>query len=120
MIKKINKNVVRIIQILYLIYMFYFFKTSVSIHHPFESKMTSFTEYLKHPINSGKYESKICQFGKDAMILLIIYLVIRCFVKYPKICNIIMLSLTIIVSFLNMNAVLYIIPFVISELLILN
>ena len=72
MIKKINKNVVRIIQILYLIYMFYFFKTTLSIHHSYESKIVTFSDFLKHPINSGKYESKICTFGKKIMILLII------------------------------------------------
>ena len=106
----------KLIEIFYLIYMFYFFKTTLSIHHSYESTIITFSEFLKHPINSGKYESKICKFGKKVMILLIIYLLIRCFINYPQNLNLIVLLITIIMSFLNMNAVLYIIPFIIIEI----
>ena len=116
MINQTKKKLLKIIEIVYLIYMFYFFKTTFSIHHPLESSLTSFSDYLKHPINNGIYESKICQFGKDAMILLITYLIIRCFINFPKLINIMIISITMIVSLLNMNAVLYLLPFVIVEI----
>ena len=86
----------------------------------------SIPEYLKHPINSDVYESKICSFGKYASILLIIWLIIRQnlnsvnFNFYRKI-NLIIFSLFLIGTLaLNMNSFIYLIPVFIYEFYLIN
>jgi len=98
--------------------MYNVFKTTYSFHHPIEiliSRM-SIPDYLKHPIYSDVYESKICSFGKNASILLIIWLIIRQnlnsvnFNVTRKI-NLIIFSLFLIGTLaLNMNSFIYLIP----------
>ena len=108
--------------------MYNIFKTTFSFHHPIEiliSKM-SIPDYLKHPIYSDVYESKICSFGKNVSILLIIWLIIRQnlnsvnFNYYRKI-NLIIFSLFLIGTLsLNMNSFIYLIPVFIYEFYQIN
>ena len=113
-------NLAFIFEIIYLIYMFYFFKTTFEIHHPLESSIVSISDYLKHPIHTGEYESKICLFGKQAMILLLGFLLFRFFYKVPKVFSFIILTIVLIVSLLNLNAFLYLIPYFFIELILLQ
>ena len=58
-----NTQLSDILEIGYLGYMFLWFQTHFWIHSPWEySLMTgdSITQYLKHPVSSDEYESKIC------------------------------------------------------------
>ena len=103
------------LEISYLTYMFYFFKTTFEIHHPLESSVVSISDYLKHPIKSGYYESKICLFGKHAMIGLLGFLSLRLFITIPPIVNFIVVLVASILSFLNLNAFLYLLPYIITE-----
>ena len=105
-----------IFEILYIIYIFLFFKTKYSIHHPYELYLTHYNDNLLHPINSGLYESKICPFGKKIIWLLIIFLVIRLFYNLPKKYSIYVLFMTFILSLMNMNAVIYLLPYFLIEI----
>ena len=112
-----------IIEAIYIIYMLRFFKTKISINHPLEKNIITANDYFKHPFKSTLYESKICQFGKDASLLLGGYLILRSiFQKKIKFnfYNKIILALTFLFSLLNMNAFFYLIPFFIFELIIIN
>jgi len=119
---------ITLVEIIYIYFMYNVFKTKYSFHHPIEiliSKM-SIPEYLKHPIYSDAYESKICSFGKYASILLIIWLIIRQnlnsvnFNFYRKI-NLIIFSLFLIGTLaLNMNSFIYLIPVFIYEFYQIN
>jgi len=115
---------VSIIEVLYLIYMFNFFKTTIEFHHPFEIFLTSFSDYLKHPIKTGIYENKICRFGNDVSYVIAVYIILR-FILYKtnsmKQSMLCMINKTLIyVAFavsllMNMNAVIYLIPLLLLE-----
>ena len=105
-----------IVLILYLIYMFNFFKTSYSINHPLEFYLISnLSNYFKHPVYSGDYESKICPFGHSIIWVLIIYLIVKIYYKVPKKLNYLAISITFILSLMNLNALIYLIPYFIYE-----
>ena len=63
----------------YILYILIFFKTSFSIHHPLEVVLQnrSLGNFLSHPISTGKYESKICPFGKLIAGIFAIWLIYR-------------------------------------------
>ena len=59
---KNKKNVfifLNIVEAIYIFYMFNFFKTRYSVHFQWENTTQQYS-FLKHPIQTGKYESKIC------------------------------------------------------------
>ena len=73
-----NKIIITIVESVYIFYMYNIFKTKYSFHHPYEYLVNSMNiNFFKHPIYSGKYESKICNFGKLVSILLILWIWIR-------------------------------------------
>jgi hypothetical protein len=115
-----------IIEALFLIYMYNFFKTSYSVHHPFEIIITGSLDYLKHPIGTGKYQNKICRFGKQVSWIFGIYLLVRYWLKQNKVMTGTQLCKlnryvaygAIIVSLLtNLNAFIYLIPILLFEFL---
>ena len=112
-----------LIEAIYIIYMLRFFKTKISINHPLEKNIITINDYFIHPFKSTLYESKICQFGKDASLLLGGYLIFR-YLFYKKIkfnfYDKVVLFITFLFSLLNMNAFVYLIPFYLFELLIMN
>lgn len=105
-----------IIEALYLFYMFRIFKTKYSIHHPFEYIYNNnFSVFFKHPIGTSSYESKICPFGQQVIILLIIFLLYREFFDIDNEISKIILLITITLSLLNLNALIYLLPYIIIE-----
>ena len=103
-----------VIEAVYLVYMFNYFKTTYSVHHPFEILITGIS----------KYENKICKFGHDISWYFAFYLIIRNFLdkltdvkketiclinKFITYCAIGMALLT------NMNAFIYLIPILVFE-----
>ena len=97
--------------------MFRYFKTTVSFTHPLEyAMMNESDQYFKHSLTYGIYESKICPFGHDAIIVLALFLLLR--EKFEILDNIskIVLVSVFIVSLLNLNAVIYLIPYFVYEL----
>jgi len=123
-----NLPILTLFEIIYLFYMFIIFKTKININHPYEYYLTNkLSDFFKHPIENHEYGNKICPFGKVCIILLIFFIVLRYIYinKYFKnitfkYLNIVIIILSVLFSLLNMNAVLYIIPFVIVEILIIK
>ena len=64
------------LEMLYIFYMMNIFKTKYSVHHPFEYIM-GIHNFIKHPINTGNYESKICFLGNIIGIILPVWILIR-------------------------------------------
>ena len=111
--------ILSIIESIYIIYMYNFFKTNKSIHHPLEMIMQkNINGFLKHPISTGIYENKICNFGKLISYLLAFLIMSRYIYRNKiRITNIIILILVFILSFiLNMNSFVYLIPVFILEI----
>ena len=69
-----------------------------------------------HPINTGLYESKICPFGKNVIWLLIIFLLYRSFNNVSKRYTIITTLITLVLSTMNMNAFVYLLPYFFIEI----
>ena len=98
--------------------MFNVFKTKYSINHPLEYLVNAGSKLFKHPINSGNYECKVCSFGIFSSKLIILYLLTRLLYYNAKI-NKIILFIIFILSFMNMNVVIYFIPFYILEYILI-
>ena len=100
---------------LYIFYMFNYFKTEYSIHHPYEYVFSS--KLLKHPIKTGRYESKICLLGNYVGIFLLFWYLIRDNIKNKFCNNFVIVSVTIGSLLMNMNAFVYMLPLIIIEYL---
>jgi hypothetical protein len=111
---------------IYVVYMLNFFKTRYSLAHPF----TYFeNKFLYHPI--GKSDTPICNIcplGNYGSILLAMFLILR-WILYTKVSNakhnlrlfsIFILSLVVLLSLLNFNAVVYLIPYFIAEIYVIK
>ena len=112
-------------QSIYIIYMLNYFKTKYSLSHPatyFENKL------LYHPIGvSDKPVSNICQLGHilswflaTFIIIRSIFLVKNIYVNVFKLLTLITLILGIVLSMMNFNAVVYLIPHFILEYYLLK
>lgn len=121
--------IVSIIEIIYIIYIFNYFKTTIEFHHPFEILITNINEYLKHPIGTGIYESKICKLGNDLSYIFSLFIIIRYIVHEKaflpaKTLSYINISLIVFIVFLsllmNLNAFIYLIPLLILEYFYIN
>jgi len=84
--------------------------------------------YFRHPINtSARYGRKICPFGQHAILALVLFLWVRwALVKWNlasfsvvRTLSIVALVVSGVCSLLNMNAVLYIIPYIVIEVMVL-
>lgn len=114
-------RLISIIEAMYIVYMYIFFKTTYSIHNPFEYYLSN-NELWSHPINTGKYQNKICRIGSYASFFLAILFVLRqfkCNKNNRRTCKTIarwILAYWVIVSLLtNLNAFIYMIPIIIVE-----
>jgi len=101
---------ISIFESLYLIFMFHFFKTTINF-----SKGTYDSNFFHHSLND-EASLRICPFGRVAIFVLIFILISRHFIKYPNWFIIVMWIITVLLSFMNMNAVLYLLPVEIVEL----
>jgi len=116
---------ITVIESIYIYYMYNIFQTKISFHHPFEVflQKKNLNMYIKHPVYTGIYESKICQFGKDISYFIILWLWIRLLFEnliITKI-NTIIFTIICICSFLmNMNAFIYLLPIYVYELYFIN
>lgn len=103
---------------IYAIYMYNYFKTTLHIHHPLEYYFFGeISDFFKHPINSSKYESKICGFGNISGFIFGAYLASKLFINQNnKLNNIIIGSVFIGSLLMNLNAFVYYLPIFIFEL----
>jgi hypothetical protein len=112
-------KVISIIVAIYILYMFNYFKTTTSFAHP----LTYFNnKYLYHPIiNTEEKTNMICKFGQDASWLIALFLILRFFViKNIKQCSLLVYIAIAIGSFLNLNAVIYLIPYILIEMYLIK
>jgi len=113
---------ITITQVVYVVYMLRYFKTRYSLAHP----LINFkSEWLNHPIGvSDKPISNICPFGQQGSLLIAGLLFFRLYIsqkkkyssKLVKMYSRMVTFLIFLFSLLNMNAVIYLLPFFISEI----
>ena len=106
--------------------MFHILRTKYTFHHPFEYLFTNtLSDYFNHPIGvTDNTRSKICKFGKDGSIMIIIYLYFRYIITNFGILkknkwmffNKIVLLIIFILSWMNLNAVIYFLPFIVFDI----
>ena len=107
-----------IILIFYILFMFNYFKTTISINHPLEFYIVgNLGDYFKHPISSSYYESKICKFGQDIIRVLALYLFYKSYYPVNKNFNYFVIFLTFIFSLMNFNALIYLLPYFLYEII---
>ena len=111
---------ITLIESIYLIYMFFYFKTTYSFDLAiFDEETQNMGSYFIH--DTGYNDNKICKFGKNMAIFAIILAWLRVYywntnkdqlitytIRFDALC--IFLALL-----MNMNAVVYILPLIISE-----
>ena len=97
--------IVSIFESVYLIFMFIFFKTSVD----FNVLKSPRGKWFKHLIGY-EYGNRICPFGKVAIFALIFIFIARHYIIIPKWFINMALIISFVLSLMNMNAVVYLIP----------
>ena len=117
-----NHIVISIIESVYIFYMYNLFKTKTSFHSPLEIliQKNNINNFIKHPVSTGIYESKICPLGNYVSILLVLWIISRNFIKKNIIpVNNFIFSIIFICSFiLNINSFIYLIPVFLYEFFI--
>ena len=106
---------------IYIIYILNYFKTTINFAHP----LTYFNnKYLYHPImNTDEPTSMICKLGNDGAWLISLFLVLRFYLlkkETIKTYSILVYLIVFSLSFLNFNAVLYLIPYFLIEFYIIR
>lgn len=119
-------TLITLIEIVYVVYMLRCFKTRYSLAHP----LVKFNdEYLKHPIGKTTTpQSTICQFGHDGAIIIALLLLLRLKALYlfnvnkKKVAsfNTFALIIIIILAFMNFNALVYLMPFFVCEIILIK
>lgn len=117
---------VSLVQSVYVIYIMNYFKTKYSLAHPFSYFENKF---LYHPIGKAdKPICNICPLGNYGGFLIAIYVILRWFIftnmkkknKHIKLFSIFALILVFMLSLLNFNAVVYLLPYFISEVYVIK
>jgi hypothetical protein len=109
-----------IIHSIYIIYVLNYFKTKYSFAHPF----TYFnSDLLYHPIGkSNDPSSKVCKLGNILSWWLACFIIIRGLLLYNNLytkllrkISLVLLILAVVLSMLNLNVIIYLIPHFIIE-----
>lgn len=117
-----------ILEAIYVIYILRYYKTTHSFIIPENDNIQNLFSgnYIKHnTYNTDTPEHHICKFGRDVSLIIGLYLFVRVYYIYNNkkwnwTLNKLMVFIIFICSFMNMNAVVYLIPFFIFELYIIN
>ena len=127
MLSKLNLVLISVIEATYVLFFLNFFKTKKSFDRGYIlRKLQQFgisKKALIHPIYVPIHPiSMICPFGHFISIPIAIYLIVRFILpfnlKIIVILNIIGTTMIFIGSFMNFNAVVYLLPFVIGEIVL--
>ncbi len=108
-----------IIECIYVVYMLNFYKTTVNYAHPFSNFSW---DYFKHPTTNLETPiNPVCKFGNQASWLLGFYLIFReipyASAKMRVINNMFVLLATFVLSLMDFNVVVYLIPLFMIEFL---
>ena len=108
---------ISIIESLYLIYMFLFFETNVNFDTFTFRPLINVSENSSFfHSNGNEYGSKICPFGKSIIFLFVAILLLRNYISIPKYIMIATIIIAILMSFINLNALVYILPVIFYEI----
>ena len=125
---KNNFLIISLVEAVYVVYMMNYFKTRYSLAHPF----TYFeNKFLYHPIGkSDKPICNICPLGNKGSVLIALFLILRwiiftystnkSYLKGLKMFSILVVSIAFLLSLLNFNAVVYLLPYFILEIYIIK
>ena len=107
---------------LYVMYMFICFKTVFSLEINRSGnilRQIRDMEYLFHPVERSEVPiSQICYIGKVGSVFIFLYLILREFVSLPKYTNMIVFLIIFVLTLINYNALLYMMPVFMLELYI--
>ena len=111
-----------IFESLYLFYMYFIFKTNYTFNYAmFDKQINSMGSLFVH--DTGRFENKICLFGKFMAIIAIILAFIRLSSTDKSSLFYITLIFDIVclllASLMNLNALVYIIPIILCEIYIM-
>jgi hypothetical protein len=119
-----DKLIVTIIESVYLIYVFFIYKTQYSVGKaPYESETQSLGSMFVH--DTGKYENKICLFGKIMAIIAVILASIRIYIltRFPEykknllIITVVFDALCLTLAYnMNLNSFVYLLPILLGEI----
>jgi hypothetical protein len=117
-----NYLLVSLFEAIYVVYMLNFFKTRYNLAHPatyFENKL------LYHPVGrSQEPVSNICQLGHSGAYAIAFYVLLRALFgrRMPvfKILNKLVVFVVFILSLLNFNALVYLLPYFAIEYLVIS
>jgi len=116
-----NLSEITLLESIYLIYMFFIYTTKYSFNYAiFNKEIQSIHSFFVH--DTVNYENKICNFGKLMAIIAIILAWLRvCNAnKYSRNITILFdIICVILAGLMNMNALIYILPLIISEIYII-
>ena len=101
---------ISIIESIYLIYMFLFLKTSIDFNI-----LASPKGWLFEHLIGNTHSLRICPFGRIAIFALIFVLIMRNFITIPPHLVNIFLGIALFLSFINLNALVYLIPVLLFE-----
>jgi hypothetical protein len=112
-----NNLLTSILLSIYLIYMFLFFKTSIDFNIILGNFCNNLFlpkgKFFQHLVGNEK-GLRICPFGRVAIFALILILIGRHFFKISKKTINIVLFISFILSLMNMNALVYLVPVYLS------
>tara|TARA_X000000950_G_scaffold43809_1_gene49273 strand:+ start:2426 stop:2749 length:324 start_codon:yes stop_codon:yes gene_type:complete len=97
--------------------MFLFFETSVNFDtFTFRPRINFSEDSAFFHSNGNEYGSKICPFGKSIIFLFVAILLLRNYISIPKYIMIATIIIAILMSFINLNALVYILPVIFYEI----
>lgn len=105
-----NDITISIIESIYLIYMFLFFKTSTDFN-----VLTSPNGWWFEHLIGDEYGNRVCPFGQVIIFVFVAILLIRHHITIPKYIMITIIIIGFLMSFMNLNALVYILPILIYE-----
>ena len=122
-----NYLIISIIEALYIIYMFNYYKTTIALDYGFILNILKMIgiqcDFITHHINNRIYKieepiNMICPFGHFISWFLGLFLILRNFIPRLKKINKYIIILLFIGSWMNINALIYMIPIFICEIFI--
>ena len=115
-----SRTTISVLEALYVLYMFRFFKTTFSMNL-LPLKFLDYNEYMIHEKQSTETPvSHICPFGHDMAIVIALYLIIRNYIPGIMKYNKIILGFITFGCLMNLNALLYFLPVIIIELVMID
>ncbi len=112
-----NDTIISIIESIYLIYMFLFFKTTINFDSfTFRPRIDFNKDSFFFHSNDNDYGLKICLFGQVIIFVFIALLILRHYITIPKYVMITTIIIGLLLSFINLNALVYISPILIYEI----